>query len=303
MRASVPTMIMAPLRVGASMRPRVSRWNWRAAAIANRFYGSRVLLGRARSSCGKILVAPDRFPKRLDVRERHEIYEPVALALNASRETLPGATRSERWSYREKRWARPTAFQNARGPEGGRRPPLQLYLPARASPCNSPAPLTSKGLGLRKTDIPPRSELIAASADARSGPPAERIALDRPGAGDQPETIARPLRDASRRLSALWVFHQEALCDICSDTTRAVDLLCVVEQPTDIAVGTSAFRGRYHSLGGRIAARSRVPTISESSARARRGRKFGSYPALPLTWRAKRRQIISSNCSSRFRLP
>ena len=33
-----------------------------------------------------------------------------------------------------------------------------------------------------------------------------------------------------------------------------MDLLCVVEQPTDILPleKTSAFRGRYHSLGGRI---------------------------------------------------
>jgi recombination protein RecR len=34
-----------------------------------------------------------------------------------------------------------------------------------------------------------------------------------------------------------------------------IDLLCVVEQPTDILPleKTSAFRGRYHALGGRIA--------------------------------------------------
>src|SRR5207245_5479433 len=36
--------------------------------------------------------------------------------------------------------------------------------------------------------------------------------------------------------------------------SRAVELLCVVEQPTDILPleKTGAFRGRYHSLGGRI---------------------------------------------------
>ena len=36
--------------------------------------------------------------------------------------------------------------------------------------------------------------------------------------------------------------------------SRAADLLCVVEQATDILPleKTSAFRGRYHSLGGRI---------------------------------------------------
>ena len=46
----------------------------------------------------------------------------------------------------------------------------------------------------------------------------------------------------------------EETCGICSDTSRVPDLLCVVEQPTDILPleKTGAFRGRYHSLGGRI---------------------------------------------------
>ena len=49
-------------------------------------------------------------------------------------------------------------------------------------------------------------------------------------------------------------FSTQELCDICSDSSRASDLLCVVEQPTDILPleKTSAFRGRYHSLGGKI---------------------------------------------------
>jgi recombination protein RecR len=44
------------------------------------------------------------------------------------------------------------------------------------------------------------------------------------------------------------------VCEICADPSRASDQLCVVEQPTDILPleKTSAFRGRYHSLGGRI---------------------------------------------------
>ena len=44
------------------------------------------------------------------------------------------------------------------------------------------------------------------------------------------------------------------MCEICADSSRTPDLLCVVEQPTDILPleRTSAFRGRYHSLGGRI---------------------------------------------------
>src|SRR5205085_10890719 len=88
---------------------------------------------------------------------------------------------------------------------------------------------------------------------------AERIALWIVQArGDQPETIARSIattRETVRPCPRCGFFTMEALCGICSDTTRAADLLCVVEQPTDILPleKTSAFRGRYHSLGGRIA--------------------------------------------------
>src|SRR5437870_10304938 len=87
---------------------------------------------------------------------------------------------------------------------------------------------------------------------------AERIALWIVQArGDQPETIARSItatRETVRPCPRCGFFTVEPLCDICSDTTRAGDLLCVVEQPTDILPleKTSAFRGRYHSLGGKI---------------------------------------------------
>lgn len=44
------------------------------------------------------------------------------------------------------------------------------------------------------------------------------------------------------------------ICEICTDTSRGSDLLCVVEQATDVLPleKTGAFRGRYHALGGRI---------------------------------------------------
>ncbi len=43
-------------------------------------------------------------------------------------------------------------------------------------------------------------------------------------------------------------------CVICVDPGRDGDILCVVEQPTDVLPleRTRAFRGRYHCLGGRI---------------------------------------------------
>jgi len=52
----------------------------------------------------------------------------------------------------------------------------------------------------------------------------------------------------------VWIFATSEICEICADSSRATELLCVVEQPTDILPleKTGAFRGRYHSLGGKI---------------------------------------------------
>jgi len=87
---------------------------------------------------------------------------------------------------------------------------------------------------------------------------AERIALWMVQArGDQPEQIARAISETRKGIHPCKLcgyFTTNELCDICSDSSRAVELLCVVEQPTDILPleKTGAFRGRYHSLGGRI---------------------------------------------------
>jgi len=44
-------------------------------------------------------------------------------------------------------------------------------------------------------------------------------------------------------------------CDLCSDALRESGVLCVVEDPADIVMieASGAFRGRYHSLGGKLA--------------------------------------------------
>lgn len=87
---------------------------------------------------------------------------------------------------------------------------------------------------------------------------AERIALWMVQArGEQPEQIVHAItatRERVRACAKCGFFAMEELCEICSDPARAADQLCVVEQPTDILPleKTSAFRGRYHSLGGRI---------------------------------------------------
>jgi recombination protein RecR len=115
---------------------------------------------------------------------------------------------------------------------------------------------------LRKTEYPAAlRELIGQLRQMPGIGPrsAERIALwmvqSRNG---QPEQITRAITDTRTSVhpcSRCGFFATEELCDICSDPTRASDILCVVEQPTDILPleKTSAFRGRYHSLGGRIA--------------------------------------------------
>ncbi len=87
---------------------------------------------------------------------------------------------------------------------------------------------------------------------------AERIALWMIQArGDQPQQIARAITETRRAIHSCKLcgyFTTDETCDICADSSRAADLLCVVEQATDILPleKTGAFRGRYHSLGGRI---------------------------------------------------
>ena len=87
---------------------------------------------------------------------------------------------------------------------------------------------------------------------------AERIALWMVRArGDQPEQIARAIVDTRQSIHACHrcgFFAAAEICEICGDQSRLAELLCVVEQATDILPleKTGAFRGRYHSLGGKI---------------------------------------------------
>jgi recombination protein RecR len=115
---------------------------------------------------------------------------------------------------------------------------------------------------LRKTEYPAalRELILQLRQMPGIGPrSAERIALWMvQSRNDQPEQIARAIsatRASIRPCNRCGFFATAELCDICSDLSRVPDILCVVEQPTDILPleKTSAFRGRYHSLGGRIA--------------------------------------------------
>jgi adenylate cyclase len=105
----------------------------RRFCIANRFYGSRVLVGpRTFELASKaILARPIDFLSGVDVRERHEIYEPLSLAADATPEQI--SRRDSFWNgvvlYREKRWGEAySQFQQARGPDDDGDAPLQLYL-------------------------------------------------------------------------------------------------------------------------------------------------------------------------------
>lgn len=106
----------------------------RRFCIANRFYGSRILVGpRTFEYCSKtILARPIDFLSGVDVRERHEIYEPLRLAADATPEEIE--RRDCFWQgvvlYREKRWAEAySQFQKARlADDNEDDSPLQLYL-------------------------------------------------------------------------------------------------------------------------------------------------------------------------------
>src|SRR6266513_3830308 len=67
---------------------------------------------------------------------------------------------------------------------------------------------------------------------------AERIALWMVRArSDQPEQISRAIaetRQAIRSCKLCGFFSAGEMCEICTDPSRSTELLCVVEQPTDI---------------------------------------------------------------------
>ena len=87
---------------------------------------------------------------------------------------------------------------------------------------------------------------------------AERIALwlaqDRDA---RPSELANSLlaaRDSLRACSLCGFFSVTEHCEICSDSNRQGNEICVVERATDIIPieRTGTFRGRYHALGGRL---------------------------------------------------
>lgn len=77
-----------------------------------------------------------------------------------------------------------------------------------------------------------------------------------------PDVVAGELGQAILRLRADVRLCDECFnltarspCEICRDETRNPRVVCVVEEPADLASieSTGSFRGRYHVLGGTIA--------------------------------------------------
>ena len=93
---------------------------------------------------------------------------------------------------------------------------------------------------------------------------AERIAvwlLQSPKA--DPFSLAGALRTAKETIGPCPVcgfFATDAGCGLCDDDKRDEQMLCVVEQATDVLPleRSGAFRGRYHCLGGKLSPLDRV---------------------------------------------
>ncbi len=85
---------------------------------------------------------------------------------------------------------------------------------------------------------------------------AERLAmhiLQQPD--EEARRLAESIVDLKRKLrlcSRCFSLSDDLLCRICNDPSREGGLVCVVEQPADMASieKSGAFTGRYHILGG-----------------------------------------------------
>jgi recombination protein RecR len=72
------------------------------------------------------------------------------------------------------------------------------------------------------------------------------------------EALSAALREARSKVrycSACMNYTEEEVCSLCSDPARDRGVLCVVEQPADVAAleRSKAFQGLYHVLHGQLA--------------------------------------------------
>ena len=60
------------------------------------------------------------------------------------------------------------------------------------------------------------------------------------------------MKDKTKLCSTCYAFSDSHICNICSDQTRSAVILCVVEQPADMAAieKSGSYKGLYHILQG-----------------------------------------------------
>src|SRR5205085_3809802 len=65
----------------------------------------------------------------------------------------------------------------------------------------------------------------------------------------------RAIKENIRRCSQCGHLTEGELCSLCADPRRDASLVCVVEQPRDLAAleRSNSYRGLYHVLHGRLA--------------------------------------------------
>jgi len=87
---------------------------------------------------------------------------------------------------------------------------------------------------------------------------AQRLAFHMLRASDEEAlALAEAIREVKQRIGLCEVCFNLAdgpRCRICEDTRRDTDLICVVEEPSDVISieRTHEFAGRYHVLGGAL---------------------------------------------------
>jgi recombination protein RecR len=110
------------------------------------------------------------------------------------------------------------------------------------------------------TFAPPVQRLITelSKLPGVGGRTAQRLAFHMLRASDEEAlALADAIREVKQRIGLCEVCFNLAdgpRCRICEDTRRDVDLICVVEEPSDVISieRTHEFVGRYHVLGGAL---------------------------------------------------
>jgi recombination protein RecR len=107
---------------------------------------------------------------------------------------------------------------------------------------------------------PPIQRLIAelSKLPGVGGRTAQRLAFHLlRGSDEDARALADAIREVKARIGLCEVCYNLAdgpTCRICADDRRDLELICVVEEPSDVISieRTHEFRGRYHVLGGAL---------------------------------------------------